>query len=74
VSLIVICTSTEDHERTEAARTMTAEGATVLMVAAVAATLLVLFWRLVLMAIVAGGLAVFLVGLLRVVETLRSLP
>ena len=52
---------------------MTAEGATVLMVAAVAATLLVLFWRIVLMAIVAGGLAVFLVGLLRVVETVRSL-
>lgn len=52
---------------------MTAEGATVLMTAAVVATLLVMFWRLVLMVVVAGGLTVFLVGALKVVETVRSL-
>ena len=52
---------------------MTAEGATVLMAAAVVATLLVMFWRLVLMAVVAGGLTVFLVGILKIVEIVRSL-
>ena len=52
---------------------MTAEGATVLMVAAVAATLLVLFWRMILITIVVGSLAVFLLGLLFLVEAVRSL-
>lgn len=52
---------------------MTPDAAMVLLGAAVAATLLVIFWRVVLAVVVTGGLAVFLVGALRLVELARSL-